>query len=294
MVSLSKKISVFSDGSALVSSPNSRGGNYCIVKNDYDQRWGEEFAPNDYHVSRNTRNRKSYFEDSGTAVPATATFLNDINVDFTCVLQNWLHEVCCKNAGMLPTSQEAKTSFLAMYRDNAWITNYAGTWTREDCINGKNIGAGYPQLQPMATGGALLRINGEIRKFGEDAYLVDAINPLHDYSLYSPEAYPWLFYRPTQSKRVWYNKAGVKLENVPDDGDKIPYRKEEYYQEPLWFYAEKALMAVFGFLQNPLSSTGWSAAIQKWRVRVLSPFEKVPNPFIMADGRILQNPYQDF
>lgn len=264
----------------------------CVVNPDFYQRWGAEYAPNDYHVSRPTRRGTAYFAVSGQAVPATATFLNDRNVDFTCELQYWLHQLSCENSGLSPDSEQAKTSFASMYRDNAWITNYAGTWTREDCINKRNIGAGWPQIQPMGCGGTLLLINGEIRKFGEDAWLVDAINPEFEYKKYHPSTHKGLFYTATQSKRVWFNKDGIRLEKVPDNGDKNPVRKDEFYQEPLWFYAEKSIMAIFGFIQNSKSSTGWSAAIQKWRTNVLQSGEAVPNPYIMADGRLLPNPYK--
>lgn len=294
MVSPTLSLSVYSDGSV---GGAARVGTYCIVNNDYDQLWGDEYIPYNYHVSRNTRNRDGYFITSGRAVPATASFINDENVLFTCGLQYWIHEMNCHRVGVSQTSSQAIDWFKNMWRKDAFMTNYAGfeddNNPRENCLTGENFGKGFPVIQPMACGGTLLRVNGEGRKAGEDVWLVDAINPFVDYLQYNYVSHPYLFFIPTQSKRVWYNKYGVRLENVPDGGDKNPTKKEEYYQEPLWFYGETPTAPIFGYIPNSRSTTGWSAAIQKWRVRIIPPSDSIPNPFIMADGRVLTNPYKD-
>jgi hypothetical protein len=262
-------------------------GKYLYVNPDYEQVWTYDDGSTITKVSRNTRNGIAYGAVSGKAVPATARFIDDRTVNFTCDLQYWLHDLGCER---IPnrTEAEKKAWFRSCYRDNVWATNFAGTVTRQDCINNTNVGAGFPQIQPMATGGTVLRYVGETRITGTDCYLIEAINPLN-YRSYHPSTHRWLFFEPTLSARYW-----VEYEPGNDGHPDRTTKKQEWYQEPMHFYAENTVMAVFGFIPDSRSSTGWVNAVPKVRCRFLGENEAVPNPFIMRFGRKRARPYQGF
>lgn len=260
-------------------------GDYVIVKNDYDQVWTEHGGIT--RVSRNTRNGVAYNAPSGKAVPATARFTDDRFVSFVCDLQYWIHDLCSARVPNA-TQEQLGTWFKTCFRDNVWMSNFAGTWTRQDCINGTNVGTGFPQLQPMATGGSLLKVVGET---GTD-YLIEAINPLAEYRRYNPQSHRWLFFEPTLSARWWLEFEDLSTAQNKAHPDKTT-KRQEWYQEPMHFYNENTVMAVFGFIQNSRSTTGWVNRVPKMRCRVLGD-EAVPNPFIMRFGRKKRNPYEGF
>lgn len=267
-----------------------RDGTFLIVKNDYDQVWTDH--NNITRVSRNTRNGVAYNAPSGKAVPATARFRDDRFVSFTCDLQEWLHGLC-KERVIGWSEAQLKATFASCYRDNVWMTNKAGTWTRQDCINGTNIGEGFPQLQPMATGGSLLKFVAQGRVKNEDVFYIEAINPLAEYLTYRPETHPWLFFYPSLSARWWKEFEDLTSEQNKGHVDKVTPR-QEWYQEPMHFYAENTVMAVFGFIPDNRSSTGWVNIVQANRCRFLGQTEPVPNPWIMRFGRTKSNPYEGF
>ena len=290
MVSPSKTILTYSDGNVLLSSHSNRDGTFAIVNPDFNQIWkmtneaGEPVVLK--NLDRNSRNEilmgkkqgAGYDAPSGQAVPATARFLDDSPVAFTQDLQTWFHYVL--NGGKAVESQ-AKRDFAQCFRDNAWCTNNAGSWSRKDYIN-NNAMPPFIQIQPMATGGALLKIVAETSHKRQPAYLVEAINPLDGYAKYSPSSHRWLFYRPTISARVRISTSG-----------KVTYQC--WYQEPVnsW-YGEKMEFPVFGFIKDTRSSTGWANLIEADRVRILSSTDRVPTPYILRSGRILPNPYAEF
>lgn len=262
-------------------------GKFLVVKPDYEQVWEDGRTG----MSRNTRNGVAYGAVSGQAVPATARFSDDRFVLFTCDLQEWIHELCSARAPHL-TEARRKADFASCFRDNVWMSNKAGTWTRQDCINKRNIGLGFPQLQPMATGGDLLKMVGETSK----DYFIEAINPLADYRQYHPDTHKWLFFEPKISARYWTinQKILVGTEEYNNDGhlDKTTLR-QEWYQEPMHFYGENSIMAVWGFIHDARSSTEWVNRVPKMRCRFLGD-EGVPNPYKMRFGRSRRNPYEGF
>ena len=291
MGNLSKNISIFSTGEVMVFSHLSRNGTFGVVNPDYNQVWNlKDDTGKDVTLTkldRNSRNEllhgkkqgSGYDAPAGQSVPATARFLSDEFVRFEPELQLWFHYTL--NAGKTSDAQ-AKKDFGQCFRDNAWITNNAGSWTREDVIN-NNHKPPFIQIQPMATGGALLKIVAETSYKGYPAYLIEAINPHVEYRAYSPETHRWLFFRPTNSARV---RETTTL-------GKIIYKC--WYQEPIssW-YGTKMEMPIFGFIKDNRSSTGYCNLIEANRVRILGDKENVPNPYLMRDGRILQNPYDGF
>jgi len=267
-------------------------GVYGIINPDYEQVWNTPDYKGEVKtlkkLDRNSRNEilagkkqgSGYNSPSGQSVPATARFLDDTFVNFTKELQVWFHYVL--NGGKTSEIQ-AKKDFANCFRDNAWMTNFAGSWTRADYIN-DNGKPTFIQLQPMATGGSLVKIVEEVTHKRQPALLIEAINPNVDFNIYSPENQRWLFFRPT-------NSARVKI--VDSKGYTVGYKT--WYQEPSnsW-YGEKMEMGIWGFIKNSKSSTGWCNIIEKSRVRILNDGEKVPNPYVMRDGRILENPYESF
>lgn len=267
-----------------VSLQKPRTGKYLIVNPDYEQVWEDGRT----RISRNTKNGVAYGAVSGQAVPATARFSDDRFVSFTCDLQEWIHKLCSERAPHL-TEARRKADFASCFRDNVWMSNFAGTKTRQDCINKTNIGLGFPQLQPMATGGDLLKYVSENSK----DYLIEAINPF-DYKQYHPTTHKWLFFEPKLSARYWTENqkklVGEKEYNNDGHPDKTT-PKQEWYQEPMHFYGENSIMAIWGFIPDVRSSTGWVNRIPKMRCRFLGENEPVPNPYKMRFGRSRRNPY---
>lgn len=267
-------------------------GVYGIINPDYEQVWVIPDYENKIitlkKLDRNSRNEilagkkqgSGYNAPSGQSVPATARFLDDRFVEFSKDLQEWFHFTL--NGGKTGAEQ-AKKDFANMFRDNAMLTNFAGSWTRADYIN-NNGKPPYIQIQPMVSGGDLIKIVEEINYKRQPALLVEAINPKVEYKIYSPDTHRYLFFRPK-------NSARVKV--VDSKGYIIGYKT--WYQEPSnsW-YGEKVEVPIFGFIENEKSSTGWCNIIEKSRVRILKDGESVPNPYIMRDGRQLPNPYGGF
>lgn len=267
-----------------------RDGVFLLVKNDYDQVWPDH--GNITRVSRNTRNNVAYGAPSGKAVPATARFVDDRFVQFTCNLQEWIHDLC-KEKVTGWTDEELGKTFTSCFRGNVWMSNKAGTDTHRDCINNKNLKEGWPQLQPMATGGSLLKFVAQGRVKNEDVYYIEAVNPLAEYLTYRPETHPWLFFYPSLSARWWKDREDLTTAQNQAHPDKTTLR-QEWYQEPMHFYDENTVMAVFGFIPDPRSSTGWVNIVQANRCRFLGQTEPVPNPWIMRFGRTKSNPYEGF
>lgn len=267
-----------------------RNGTFLLVKNDYDQVWPDH--NNITRVSRNTRNGVAYNARSGKAVPATARFTDDRFVNFTCDLQEWVHRLC-KEKVVGWSDEELGNTFRSCFRGDVWMSNNAGTDTHRDCINGKNLQEGWPQLQPMATGGSLLRFVAQGRVKNEDVFYVEAINPFDQYSIYHPDKDIGLFFYPSMSARWWREFENLTSEQNKRHIDKTTPR-QEWYQEPMHFYNESTVMAVFGFIPDPRSSTGWVNTVQANRCRFLGQDEPVPNPWIMRFGRTKPNPYEGF
>lgn len=262
---------------------------FGIVLPDYDTVWVERDV-NDQLITikkmdRNSRNEilagkkqgAGYNAPSGQAVPATARFSDDTPVSMPCDLQWWLFDM---NKNKASTLARAKADWASCFRDNVWMSNNSGTWSRHDCINENGL-PDYLQVQPMMTGGALFRYIGETAK----DYLVEAINPLsNNYKDLSLQSYPWLGFIPTLSARK-------QLKN--NKGYVIGY--ETWYQEPMHFFGERMIVPVFGFIQDARATiTGFVNRLPKFRGRLLGNIEPVPNPFIMRDGRKLNNPYERF
>lgn len=254
--------------------------NLCVVNPDYDQLWSAvDFPKRNYRVSRPTRNGTAYNDNvpSSRGLPATARFVDDTPVKFFKDLQFWVHGLCSENSQQSEALN--KKDFQSMWRDNAWMSNFAGTWTRADYINDNGMPPEI-QLQPMVCGGSLLKIVGETTVKQTPCWIVEAINPNVSYRQYHPDTHQHLFFRPVLSVRDWVRDT---------KGNFI--RKDEFYAEPFDDYGENSVVPVFGFRYDVRSSTKYTNVIEKYRVRVLHG-EPIPNPFVMRYGRVKKNPYR--
>jgi len=255
-----------------------RKGLYCIVNPDFQQVWDKNEYKNYKNVSRNTRNGIAYAEhvESYYGAPATARFLDDTPLVFKKEFQEWVHFT--NHARSQQSEAASKSDFRFMFRDNAWMSNFAGTKTRADYINGNGLP---PEImkQPMATGGALLKIVGETVHRGAAAWLVEAINPNVSIAFTFAE-FPHLYFPPTISCRLWTRDA---------KGNFIS--KEEFYSEPYPAYGENTIMPILGFRKDPRSITGYVNLIAKTRVYILPNDRPIPHPYVMRFGRTKPNPY---
>ena len=257
-----------------------RVGNFGVVNPDYDQLWDEgDFPKRNYRVSRPTRNGTPYSDNvpGSRGLPAVARFVDDTPVKFFKELQFWVHGLCSENSQQSET--ENKKDFQSMWRDNAWMSNFAGTWTRADYINNNGMPPEI-QIQPMVCGGSLLKIVGETSIRRTPCWIVEAINPNVSYREYHPDTHKHLFFPPVLSVRDWVKDAKGNF-----------VAKREFYAEPFDDYGENSVVPVFGFRYDLRSATKYTNVIEKYRVRVLKAGEPVPNPFIMRYGRTKRNPY---
>jgi len=266
-------------GKVTTLRPASQSGDFCVVNPDYDQLWSAiDFPKRNYHVSRPTRNGTAYSDGvpSSKGLPATARFVDDTPVKFFRDLQLWVHGLCSENSQQ--SEELNKKDFQSMWRDNAWMSNFAGTWTRADYINNNGMPPEI-QIQPMVCGGSLLKIVGEEKVKQTPCWIVEAINPNVSYRQYHPGTHKHLFFFPALSIREW----------IKDSKGNIT-RKDEFYSEPFDDYGENSVVPVFGFRYDARSSTGYTNVIEKYRVRVLDN-SPAPNPWIMRYGRTKANPY---
>lgn len=257
--------------------------NFAVVNPDFQQHWLSDHNYQ-YKVSRPTRNKVPYHTDSGRSLPAVCRFTDDRFVLADCDFQKWLFDMNYERSKL--SLVEAKLSWRNLFRGNRFITNYTGSDTRRDCINGTNLNADWIQLQPMITGGVVLKYVAENTK----VLFVEAINPYVNYKIYNPITHKWLFFTPTVSARYWVEEekklATYKTDNHPDKVTK----KQEQYNEPFHQFNENSILPVMGMIPDSRSSTGFVNSVEKYRVRKLN--EPVPNPFVMRFGRTKQNPYE--
>lgn len=235
---------------------------YGVVKLDYDQQWPSSVVekPNlRFRVSRPTRNSAAR---KTKGLPATARFKDDRTVVLTKDLQEWIHKLCWDKApGM--SEKEAKNAWRSLMADDRYTTNYAGSQTRADYVNGTRLSERPIELQPMTTGGAILKILREQRYFGEDCYVFEAINSLGDYRQYNPTDHPHLFYRPSNSVRVEINDSRGRWTGTWRENKSDPFPQ----------YLGQAIIPIFGVGQS-------ENYLPKWRVRILQQGEAWPSPFV--------------
>lgn len=245
---------------------------YGVVNLDYDQLWPEhviEEPKRRFHVSRPTRNgavRKF------KGLPAVARFMVDAFVKMNRDIQHWMHGLCVDRVSDIP-ELEGKNSWASLMADDRFITNFFGSTTCADYINGTNLNKDDMKLQPSACGGAILKITGEGRVRGEDCWEFEAIDCLGDYRQFNPIDHWWKFYFPNNSMRVeiWQKSNGVIVPPNTSNSQWTGYYRENK-ADPFPQYRNRSIIPVWavGTDKNYLA---------KWRIRILEPGER-PSPFV--------------
>jgi len=234
-------------------------GVFCVVNLDYDQVWEDGVT----HKSRPSRNNAWKNTDGSFiyGLPATARFaVRSGSKDFISLfkeLQLWMHELCRSRVPSMSDAQ-AKKEWQGLMWGGRMITDHAGSDTHADYVNGTNLDQDDMKLKPMVTGGAILKIKGEIRLFGVDCWIVEAMNPL-TYFNYNPIEHWWLFFYPTISRREGIIRPDHAL--------------VEYLSIPFPQYKNNVILPVF-------APTGKNENyIEKSRVRILDSNEPNPLPY---------------
>ncbi|MDP1715131.1 MAG: hypothetical protein Q8L41_10345 [Anaerolineales bacterium] len=244
-----------------------RIGLFGVVKQDYDQAWIQDDGSIITEKSRPSRNNA---DDSIRGLPATARFIvaNSIrdNISLHQDLQLWMHGLCRQR---IPgTSEaEAKKSWGSLTSGSGmsarFYTDFAGSDTHADYVNGNNLDKEPMKGKPLVTGGTILKIIGERRVAGTNCHVVEAINPTGNYRQYNPRDHWWLFFYPTVSAR----------EQVRDAESKLLYFLE-YISEPFPQYKNKTVMPVFAMAGENENY------IPKSRVKILGEYDALPSPFV--------------
>lgn len=257
-------ITILQDNSGDNPPPPPQTTDFCYVLPDYDQQW-PIWEGGKFHVSRPTKNLGTAFRNT-FGLPATARLAGlQKDTPMTKDIQLWIHGLC--RAGVPSMSDAiAANAFASLFRDNAYATNYAGTTTRADYINGTNLGAGLPMLMGVTCGGTLLKRVGEKNIGVVPHWAVETIDATKDYRSFNPVDHPHLFYQPVTSRR-----EKIMVEN--NHGDLVWSGKwEEWHAIEFSQYDGYAIV--------PILTNGVSIAyIPKWRVKVLAPGECAPSPF---------------
>lgn len=254
-----------------------RSFRWGVVNPDYEQVWNPEDFVNYQKVSRPTRNGVPYHIAKG--LPATARFTPTLGgkdiVYFTREFQEFIFNLNHQRARQ--TEAESKADFASLFRDNVMMCDFGGTWSRADWINGTNLEAGDIALKPMVCGGTLLKIVGEYGRY----YLVEG-GTNRNFEQYISN--PYLLFPPVLSVRDW----------IPNEKGNDYIEKREWFAEPFDDFNGNTLLPVLGSIPDARSSTGYVSAIEKNRVRILAAGSKVPNPFVLRSGKVLQNYYETF
>ena len=244
-----------------------RIGVFGVVKLDYDQSWLQDDGTT---VTKKSRPSRNGVENRIRGLPATARFMvtasNGGIVSLHQDLQLWMHDLCRQRIPSTPEA-EAKMSWRSLTTGSGmsarFFTDFAGSETHADYVNGNNLNKEPMKGKPLVTGGTILKIIGGRRVGGTDCHVVEAINPTGNYRQYNPRDHWWLFFFPTISARV----------QVKDASGKFLYFLE-YISEPFPQYKNKTVMPV-------LALAGQSENyIPKGRVRILAENEPLPSPYL--------------
>ncbi len=189
-----------------------------VIKLDYDMDWhglGDEFQKYTF-ASRPSRDGKA---ETVHGLPATARMVvggseyRDMEiVDFTESLQRWMFELC-REYSPGQSLNDAKSNFSGAFWDGRALCDFAGSKTRADYINGKNLDAGPIALKPLSFSGCYFGYYEIINVPGNGlCWKIAAINVnkipsnLNDALIYlrqyHPSTHPHYFFRPTNSRRV--------------------------------------------------------------------------------------------
>lgn len=254
--------------SQITYTPNAtRAGKFGVVNLDYDQVWQLETGGTLTHKSRPSKNNAPL---TTLGLPATARFIVAGNDEYVLLhkdLQLWMHSLSWARVPSM-SEADAKNEWRGLMWDGRMITDYAGSSTHADYVNGTHLDREAMKLKPMVTGGSIVKIIGERRVKGVDCYVVEAINPIGNYRQYNPAVHWWLFFYPTISRR-----EGVRARDRADvENISIPFPQ----------YRDRVILPVFAMAGSNENY------IPKERVRVLRDNEALPNPYVP----VRDNPYK--
>lgn len=244
-----------------------RIGVFGVVKLDYDQVWLQDDGST---VTKKSRPSRNGVENRIRGLPATARFMvanpKTDTVSLHQDLQLWMHDLCRRRIPSTPEAQ-AKMSWRSLTSGSGmsarFFTDFAGSETHADYVNGNNLDKEPMKGKPLVTGGTILKIIGARKVGGTNCHVVEAINPTGNYRQYNPRDHWWLFFYPTVSAR----------EQVKDANGKLLYFIE-YISEPFPQYKNNTVMPVLAMAgQN-------ENYIPKGRVRILAENEALPSPYL--------------
>lgn len=260
---------------------SAREGAFAVVNLDYDQAWLQDDGSVIRHKSRPSRNTSA---KNVLGLPATARFVVQAGARDSITLhedlQWWMHSLCVERVPSINES-EAKSSWRSLMSGKdmqaRFFTDFAGSETNADYINGTNLDKEAMRGKPLSTGGGVLKIleNKRIYRIGgTNCYKHEAINPFGNYRQYHPSTHFWLFFYPTTSRREGViTRDRALIENLS-----IPFSQ----------YRDNAVMPVFGAEGNDFNF------VPVDRVRILGVTEKIPSPYVMPFGQYKPNPYERF
>lgn len=125
-------------------------------------------------------------------------------------MQKWMHKLCWERVPSMSES-EAKLSWKSLMNGGGGqegsqmsaraFSDYKGTETNADYINGANLDKDPVAMKSILTGGAWVEIIKYMRINGVEVVKIAAIDPLSEFEQLNPSTHPWLFFYPTISRR---------------------------------------------------------------------------------------------
>jgi len=249
-----------------------REGLFGVIKLDYDQRWYNDDGTYVESLSRPTRNGAAM---SVRGLPATARFPYVGGAETVILyepLERWMYSLCGGNdlvswrsllSGGSPESGKSARFF----------SDFAGTETNRSFILGTNPDAEPIKVKPMGCGGTMIKIIGEMNIGHEEGWVFEAVNPFEDFTKINMVEKFWLSFHPTNSVRIAITDVRGYFVNWL-----------EYISEPFHQFDGRALLPI-------LAQNGRENYIQKSRVRLLSPTELIPSPYLNSVVSGFETPF---
>ncbi len=199
-----------------------------------------------YGISRPTQNGNGF---SKVGAPDTVRLPTVVGkpdtITLTQPMQEWMHRLCWERT---PSMKEvdAKMSWRGLTSGGTpgdgstarAFSDYAGSETHADYINGANLDQGAIKLKHIICGGSFVKIlDDDNRKTikSTDCFVVEAIDPLSDFKKYHPSTHPWLFFYPTISRRMPLKDARGRYSGKFIESLSIPFPQ----------YNDKSIMPIW-------------------------------------------------
>ncbi len=200
---------------------------------------------------------------SALGLPDTCKLQDSTYVELTEELQWYWFDLLKQNAPSYFTDDDLKLAWRKLTRDDQAFTNFAGSDTRADYINGTNLDKEPMGYEPIITGGNVVwltdlnlrDIKGELYY---KLYCIDSTKPLPSINEVNNALTCWLVFSATTSKRlVDLNTKTILREDL---------------EEPFWWLDGNNVPV-------PLLGNSGTNYIPKNRVRILGNDEEIPSPY---------------